>query len=117
MNIVLYSRLFELITVIDLPVDAINKAKIDGSVKIPIKKPSNTALVSGNMEYVDKSSSQLTISSAVVSWIDGIPRQVLIVDNDELALMLKPSWLPGQRAAINDMSSVISTLLKPNQKS
>lgn len=109
MNVVLYTRDMEPITIIDLPMWALDHGERLGGVNVAVMDatqlepvnptdpvpPANFAIVRmafHRLRFYDKQ-----------SWI-------ITVDNDELALKLKPSWLPGQRGAINEYQRITSEL-------
>ncbi len=105
MNVVLYTRDMEPITVIDLPLWALEFAQRMGRVRIEASDPVDmTQLMPGQrvdslrFHIVTLEFHRLLLSRDRESWI-------VTVDDDVLALKLRPSWLPGQRAKINQYES------------
>ena len=103
MNIVLYTRDMEPVTIIDLPIDLLNWATNENSgyLRLAVPNPNPSCWLGGQYMPIAFDSytvgiefQRLILRSRVESWL-------AIVDNDEYALMLKPSWLPGQQAKIN----------------
>lgn len=111
MNIVLYTRDFEAITIIDVPMWAIDRMGTRDRIRIPIQSaPPNYS--------VDHSSPVVwqfmyaEIYMERMKWIDGSMKNIFITDSDELALLLKPAWLPGQQGEINKMVKTQQMLLE-----
>ena len=52
----------------------------------------------------------VTIYCERLQWKDGTIKPVLITDDDELALSLRPEWLPGQHQAIHTYKAIIRGL-------
>ncbi len=105
MNVVLYTRDMEPITVIDLPLWALEFAQRMGRVRIEAADPVDmNQLMPGQrvdslrFHIVTLEFHRLLLSRDRESWI-------VTVDDDVLALKLRPSWLPGQRAKINQYES------------
>lgn len=105
MNVVLYTRDMEPITVIDLPMWALEFAQRMGRVRIEAADPVDmTQLMPGQrvdsirFHIVTLEFHRLLLSKDRESWI-------VTVDDDVLALKLRPSWLPGQRSKINQYES------------
>lgn len=94
MNVIIYSTDFEPITVVDLPQSVLDSIEKKGGVTLslgpthdelgePLKPP------------------MCTIHCAAIKWPDGTHKTILLTKNEEVALMLKPDWLPGQRGTYN----------------
>lgn len=105
MNVVLYTRDMEPITVFDLPMWALEYAERMGRVRIQVADPVDmNQLMPGQrvdsmrFHIVTLEFHRLLLSRDRESWI-------VTVDDDVLALKLRPSWLPGQRAKINQYES------------
>jgi hypothetical protein len=105
MNVVLYTRDMEPITVIDLPLWALEFAQRMGRVRIEAADPVDmNQLIPGQrvdslrFHIVTLEFHRLLLSRDRESWI-------VTVDDDVLALKLRPAWLPGQRAKINQYES------------
>ena len=111
MNVVLYTEDFEPITVLDLPLWLLEKLEKQGQVQVQVQDPvdvRNLAL----SEPVNKLKAPrvVTIRCEKLHWKGKFVKSVLITPNEELALILRPDWLPGQRAAVNDYKATISFL-------
>lgn len=105
MNVVLYTRDMEPITVFDLPMWALEFAQRMGRVRIDVADPVDMKqpmpgqrVDSLRFHIVTLEFHRLLLSRDRESWI-------VTVDDDVLALKLRPSWLPGQRAKINQYES------------
>lgn len=85
MKIVVYNTELEPVTVIDVPLDAYNSMNELGGLKVPV-------LDSNGVEHL--------CVIYVAYGLDGRPLHY-VTDNEELALLLRPSWLPGQQDALN----------------
>ena len=107
MNIVLYTKDFEPITVIDLPMWLLQQLETRGSVRIAVLEPSleNPTDSTEKQEF-----SIVTISLEKILWPDGTKKSVLVTDEEELAMVLNPDWLPGQRYIIQSYESDIQKL-------
>ena len=100
MRVVLYTQDFEPITVLDLPIWALEMAAKRQVVQLPVMPefefhmPADQVINVAVHKIVE-------IRSEWLVWKDGGRKQILITNQDESALLLKPSWLPGQQSAIN----------------
>lgn len=105
MNVVLYTKDMEPITVIDLPMWALELAERQGIVRLAVPDEVRTFAEFGSAHcwIVSLEFHRLLMPSGSQGWI-------VTVDNDELALKMRPSWLPGQRGQINDYESVTRSL-------
>ena len=77
--------------------------------KFEFHMPADQAINKDHLKVVE-------IRSEWLVWKDGSKKQILITNQDESALLLKPSWLPGQQAAINgyqrDVKGLASMLIQ-----
>lgn len=94
MNVILYSKDFEPITVVDLPKSVLDSIEKKGGVTLSLGpthdelgEPLNPPLC--------------TLRHAAIKWADGSHKTILLTKDEEVALMLKPDWLPGQRGTHN----------------
>lgn len=108
MNVVLYTADFEPITILDLPVWLLEQMEKVGFVRIAVQEPPSIMPVNTPLEYTQPKI--VTIRCEKFRWKDGTTKAILITPDEELALMLKPEWLPGQRAAINSYNKIIRHL-------
>lgn len=108
MNVVLYTTDLEPITILDLPVWLLEQLEKQGAVRIAVMKPpfmvSETEAVNFNLPET------VTIFCEKLRWRDNSVKTILVTPQDELALTLRPEWLPGQRAAIQNYQSTIRFL-------
>lgn len=98
MNVIIYSEDFEPITTIDLPLAVIDSAERNGGVALALK---STAEGMPNIIYV---------TCHKIIWYDKTIKSVLVTKNEELALLLKPDWLVGQKAVIGAYQRTLNIL-------
>lgn len=111
MNVVIYTDDLEPITIIDLPIDFCRMGYERRFVRVAVMMPISVMLETDPMlleDYIvtlkfDKLKKSNKRGEMIESWI-------ITTDDEVLALKLKPSWLPGQRGAINDYERVIDSL-------
>jgi len=101
MNVVIYTKDFEPITVIDLPLSLLDDMERKGGVKLAIPALNNNGSIV-----------TCTLLLRNLRWMDGTTKPILITLDEEVALMLKPNWLPGQRASVNLYEECIQGLVK-----
>jgi hypothetical protein len=106
MNVVLYTNDFEPITVLDLPRWLLDRLEEQGAVRVAVRQP-----VGVSPHPVDFTMPPIvTIYCEKLRWKDGTVKPVLVTNDDELALTLRPDWLPGQRGAVNSYKFAIRHL-------
>jgi len=115
MNIVLYSHDFEPITVLNLPMWLLDKVETEGYVKVAVPKRldiKNIAESAASGSPLQELYDTITIIGTRLYWRDGTPRTVYTTTakDEELALILKPDWLPGQRAVHKNYQEGITFL-------
>jgi hypothetical protein len=110
MNVVLYTADFEPITVLDLPLWLLEQMEKVGYVRIAVQEPLSNVLVNDVDPVKIWEPKIVTVRCEKLRWKDGTTKPILITPDEELALMLKPEWLPGQRAAINSYKGTIKFL-------
>lgn len=93
MNVIIYTRDFEPITSVELPLDLLESAERDGFIGLALR----VAPVPEETLTLPKI---IRVDSFQVKWIDGSYKQILVTQDEEDALRLKPEWLVGQRAVI-----------------
>lgn len=98
MNVVLYTQDMEPITILELPLWLLEQLERFGAVRIAVQPPINLSAEPSNLIYEHPKT--VTIFCERLRWRDGTTKTILITPNDELALTLKPSWLPGQTGTI-----------------
>ena len=111
MNVVLYTNDFEPITVLDLPLWLLEQMEKVGYVRVAVQEP-----LINTLSDLEKDPSIIHTPKVVhircekLRWRDGTTKPILITPDEELALMLKPEWLPGQRQAVQSMRGTIRFL-------
>lgn len=101
MNTILYTADLEPITVIDLTMDQLKSAEDNGGIKLVIKTgdPDN--------EYEDKT---CVVFCRYIE-VEGVRKPIFITPDEEVALIMKPEWLPGQVYTFNTHRKMIDKLL------
>lgn len=100
MNIVLYTQDFDPITVIDLPLEMIELGAKLRFVRVAVPEPFRVTPPSG---LIAPSWPRVCdIEFHRMSWY-GQQKWVMTTRNEEAALALRPSWLPGQQGEVNRM--------------
>lgn len=108
MNVVVYTDDFEPITVIDLPLWLLDQLEQQGAVRVAIQEPVPVTPPEKLGEFYQPKIA--TIYCERLRWKDGSVKPVLITHDEELALMMRPDWLPGQRQAVHSYKQVIRGL-------
>lgn len=103
MNVIIYTRDFEPITAIDLPLDILEAAERDGSIGLAVRKPirSDETL---SLPHIIK------VDCYKIIWMDGTLKSILVTLEEEDALKLKPEWLVGQRAVVRAYERTLTIL-------
>ena len=111
MNVVLYTNDFEPITVLDLPMWLLEQMEKVGYVRVAVQEPL-TSMLEKSPEALSEICMPkiVTIRCEKLRWRDGSTKPILVTPDEELALMLKPEWLPGQRQAVQSMQHTIRFL-------
>ena len=110
MNVVLYSVDFEPITILDLPMWAIDMLGDRGSVRVVVPSPISYSAFQGAESPLMSTYRAVEIRCEWMVWKDQTKKMILTTNQDELALLLIPGWLPGQRAEINRYKEQIQGL-------
>jgi len=108
MNVVLYTEDLEPITILDLPLWLLEQMEKQGAVRVAVVRPFQ--VTDDAMPDVFERLPTVTIYCEKFRWRDGKIKTILITPDEELALMLKPDWLPGQRGTIQGYQKVIRSL-------
>ena len=103
MNVILYTRDFEPITCIDLPLDLLEAGEKDGYFNLVLKQP----VAPGQTLTLPK---PILVECLKINWLDGTLKSVLVTADEEPALMLKPEWLVGQRVVVKAYERMIRLL-------
>ena len=101
MNTVIYSKDFEPITVIDLPLEVLESAERTGGLVLALKNANEPA--TEQRKYV-------TLECLKLKWWDATVKAVLVTEDEELAMLLKPEWLVGQKAVIGAYQRTLQVL-------
>jgi hypothetical protein len=113
MNVVLYTKDFEPITVLDLPTWLLDQLEKVGAIRVAVQDPVKIDIRKDEAWSEPMMVPQLkivTIYCERLRWKDGTTKPVLITHDEELALTLKPEWLPGQRQRVQSYEKAIRTL-------
>lgn len=111
MNVVIYTADFEPITVLDLPPWLIEQMEKVGHVRIAVQEPVVQEVLRLNGQKIEASSAKIVnIHCEKLRWRDGSLKPILVTPDEELALMLRPEWLPGQRGAVNNYKGTVNYL-------
>lgn len=110
MNVVLYTRDFEPITVLDLPLWLVEQMERQGKVRVAVQEPQQWMTQAEAPNTVQPKT--VILECLRIRWLDGTQKTIIVTQDDELALALKPDWLPGQRASINNYRQAIDNLVK-----
>jgi hypothetical protein len=100
MNTIIYSRDFEPITVIDLPVEVLESAERTGGIVLALK---NANEPTSERRYV-------TLECLKLKWWDSTVKTVFVTEDEELAMLLKPEWLVGQKAVVGAYQRTLQVL-------
>ena len=112
MNVILYTTDFEPITVVDLPMWMLEHVERYGGCKVAIKRPVTADFIERVAVGTIEGPECVTIQQANLRWHDGTIKPILVTKDEELALTLKPEWLPGQRLQVQNMEAAINFLGK-----
>lgn len=116
MNIVLHTEDFEPITVIDLPMWLLDQVEREGVVKVAVMRPVTVDFIEKVAVGTVDTANTVTIKARKFRWLDNSIKTIYTTTDEELALILKPEWLVGQRAQINNMYTTMSWLTKALSK-
>lgn len=109
MRVVLYTKDMEPITIIEMPLWLLEQLERVGMVKVAVREPKEKLLMADPQDL--HPTETLNIYCEKLRWRDGSVKPIVVVDDDELALALKPEWLPGQVQAINWYEGIIRQLI------
>ena len=112
MNVVLYTTNFEPITILDLPLWLLEQLEKQGAVRVAVQDPVkiNMAKEPWSEPWMVPNLKVVTIYCERLRWKDGSTKPVLVTPDEELALTLKPEWLPGQQQAVQSYKRAIRQL-------
>ena len=104
MRTVIYDFDLEPITAIEIPLDVLEQLESQGIIRIPVRKAGSTP------------EAEITLICKKIKWIDDRVRTIVITDCTELALALRPCWLPGQLSLVSEYSQTIEKLKSLNRR-
>lgn len=107
MNVVLYTTDFEPLTVLELPLEVLEKMEVEGALKILVAKPPKS-LSEGTLTI--RMPETITIYCQKMRWLDDSIKTILFTEDEELALAIKPSWLVGQLSSVQHYKGTIKHL-------
>jgi hypothetical protein len=111
MNVVLYTQEFEPITVLDLPHWLLEQLERQGSVRVAVLRPVQFAQLDTQVPVGSVEGPQVvTIYCEKLRWRDGSLKPILVTNDEELALTLRPHWLPGQVATVQSYQKAVRHL-------
>lgn len=113
MNVVLYTKDFEPITVLNLPVWLLDQLERQGAIRVAVQDPVRVNITKDqpwSEPMMVPNLKTVTIYCERLRWRDGTTKPVLVTTDEELALTLKPEWLPGQRQRVQSYEKAIRTL-------
>lgn len=108
MNVVLYTTDLEPITILELPLWLMEQLEKQGAVRIAVLKPPQLVLEGEALKF--EMPETVTVYCERLRWKDNTTKLILVTPDEELALTLKPEWLPGQRAAVQAYQKAIRHL-------
>jgi len=109
MNVIIYTKDFEPITAIELPIEILESAEREGSIGLAIRSP----IRSGETLSLP---TLIIVDCIRIPWIDGSLKPVLVTLEEEQALKLKPEWLVGQRAVVKAYERTLKILTNKLKK-
>ena len=116
MNVVLYTIDFEPITVVDLPMWMLDHIDKYGGCMVSVKRPINNNFIEQVAVGTVEGQECITIRQVRLKWHDGSIKIILVTEDEELALSLKPEWLPGQRLQVQNYQEAVNFLSKALKK-
>ena len=116
MNVVLYTIDFEPITVVDLPMWMLDHIDKYGGCMVSVKRPINNNFIEQVAVGTVEGPECITIRQVRLKWHDGSIKIILVTEDEELALSLKPEWLPGQRLQLQNYQEAVNFLSKALKK-
>lgn len=111
MNVVLYTKDFEPITILDLPIWLLEALERQGGVRLAVQEPLTDITMQADPSILHQPK-VCTLYCQKLRWMDGTTKVIVVTPDEELALMLRPDWLPGQRGTINVYKDRVRFLTK-----
>lgn len=107
MNVVLYTTEFEPITILELPVWLLEQLEQMGAIRVAVAPTQEMLLENPDLMFKPQT---VSIFCERLKWHDGSTKTILITPDEEIALILRPNWLPGQTASVQGYRAVIRNL-------
>lgn len=83
-----------------------------GQVRVAVMEPLNYKPQPPDMPIALESNMRTVVLECLrIRWLNGEQKTIIVTQDDELALQLKPDWLPGQRAQVNSYKDTINNLI------
>jgi hypothetical protein len=82
-----------------------------GRVRVAVQEPATTQWMTDADSSTPRQPKTVVLECYRLRWSDGTQKPIIVTQDDELALVLKPDWLPGQRASINNYKQTINNLV------
>lgn len=115
-SVVLYTYDYEPITILELPHWVLEHLEQHGRCLIAVNEPFiGSGAPAAEQHYQYSQPKTIEIRCEYLSWRDGSKKAILMTSDEELALALKPGWLPGQRQAVRNYESqlrIASTIVQ-----
>jgi hypothetical protein len=108
MNVVLYTTDLEPITILDLPVWLLEQLEKQEAIRVAVLRP--PTWTDEKTPVKDSGVDTVTIYCEKLRWRDNRTKIILVTPDEELALTLRPDWLPGQLGTIQSYKSYIRHL-------
>lgn len=110
MNVVLYTTELEPITILDLPLGVLEFGEREGLVYIDAAPPLNFQSMCEPTTPVELMTFRHVALRFHRLLFYGQESWIITTDDEDLAMTLKASWLPGQRREINQQRATIRDL-------
>ncbi|CAB5218707.1 hypothetical protein UFOVP218_74 [uncultured Caudovirales phage] len=107
MNVVLYTTDFEPITILELPKWLLDQLEQMGAIRVMIQPTQEMLLENPDLMLHPQT---VSIFCERLKWHDGSTKTILVTPDEEIALVLRPTWLPGQTASVQGYKAVIRNL-------
>ena len=87
-----------------------------GGCMVSVKRPINNNFIEQVAVGTVEGPECITIRQVRLKWHDGSIKIILVTEDEELALSLKPEWLPGQRLQLQNYQEAVNFLSKALKK-
>lgn len=94
---------FEPITAVELPIEIIESAEVKGGLMLALRREDAPPML-------------IQVDCHKLTWVDGSTKSVFVTAEEELALVLKPGWLVGQKAVVNTYQRTVEILTEKLKK-